>query len=423
MSRFLLSNIAVRLLGNALNFLLALLVTRYYGALGKGEMSYILTVITFVSFFSNVFSGNSLIYSYSKHQFKTLYFTSMMWILIVCCIEFVMLSMFIQGNAEYIFRICILTALQSIFTLFYSVLLANKELVKCNILSVSYVILNILVLLALYFIIDKQNLGAILSMLFISGLLIVILSIAMSTKYIVANRIQIDIEEIRIILTYGFRYQLFDFLQFIMLRFSFLLLYQFEGKVSLGVFSIGISFIESIWIVSRSISVLNYIDVANASKPEQKAKLTLKLMRWSVLTSLLLVSIMFLVPIEIYTDIFGESCKVLKLYMRWLIPGAIIFPIFITIQSFYLGLGKMNLNIIAAGLGSFISIVLGFILIRSYEMTGTAFTMSVSFTACSLFLLYHFFKSNNFVFKDLLFTKSDIRDLKISFTQLTSNYK
>ena len=57
-----------------------------------------------------------------------------------------------------------------------------------------------------------------------------------------------------------------------------------------------------------------------------------------------------------------------------------------------------------------VSIVLGFLLIKNYEMTGTAFTMSISFIVCSLFLLYQFYKSNNFTLQDFLLTKADFTE-------------
>ena len=411
MKQYLFSNIFTRIVCNALNFILALIITRYYGAIGKGEMTYILTVITFVGFFSNMFSSNSLIYSYSKNQFKTIYFTAIIWILIVCCIEFVLLNLIIHGTYEYIFHICLLSFLQSIFTLFSSVLIANKEVKKHNILTLLFIVINLVVISFLIFGIHRMGLGSIIIMFYLGYLFSITIAILFSLQYLAVNKIDIDIREIKVILSHGYKYQIFDFLQFLMLRFSFLLLFQFEGKISLGVFSIGLSLIESIWIISRSVGTLNYIKVANSAVPKDNYLITLKLLRSVVLISIVLVIIIFIIPTKFYVFIFGSNCSVLKNYIKWLIPGAITFPIFIILSSYYLGKGKLNYNIIACGLGSFISIVLGFLLIHKYEMTGTAFTMSISFIVCSLFLLYQFYKSNNFTLKDFTPTRTDFSEL------------
>lgn len=410
MKQYLLSNIFTRIFCNILNFILALMITRYYGAVGKGEMSYILTLITFVGFFSNIFSSNSLIYSYSKYIFKTIYFTALVWIIIVCSVEFVMLKLFIHGTSEYIFHICTLTLLQSVFTLLSSILLANKELKKHNILNLLFIVTTLSAISFFIFAMHRAGLGSIIIMLYIAYLLTIAVGVYFSISYIRENRIEFRLHEIKTILSYGYKYQIFDFLQFMMLRFSFLLLYQFEGKVSLGIFSIGLSLIESIWIVSRSIAMLNYIKVANSPNPIINNICTMKLVRISAIFSLFLVVLIFAIPTEFYVFVFGQNCQALKHYIQWLIPGAIIYPTFIILSSYYLGKGRMDYNIIAGGIGSFISIVLGFLLINRYEMSGTAFTMSVSFTVCSLFLFYKFYKSNNFTPLDLLPKTSDFLD-------------
>lgn len=410
MKQYLFSNIFTRVLCNVLNFVLALLITRYYGAVGKGEMTYILTVITFVGFFSNIFSSNSLIYSYSQREYRTIYTTSILWMIVVCCIEFVMLRLFVHGSNTYILHICLLTFAQSLLTLFASALLANKEIMKHNVLSLLFIITNLSVILLLIFGIHRMTLGSIIIMLYIGYLITILAAIYLSYRYIQKNKLAIDTEEMKEILSYGYKYQIFDFLQFIMLRFSFLLLYQFEGKVSLGIFSIGLALIESIWIFSRSIATLNYIRIANTNNPKVDSIFTLKLVRVSVLISAFLVALIFIIPTEAYVFIFGINCHVLKDYIKWLIPGSIAFPVFIILSSYFLGKGQLGYNIISCGLGSFISIVLGFLLIGRFEMTGTAFTMSVSFIVCSLFLLFQFYKTNNFALHDLLFNKSDLTD-------------
>jgi O-antigen/teichoic acid export membrane protein len=410
MKQYLLSNIFTRVLCNVLNFILALIITRYYGAIGKGEFTYILTLITFVGFFSNIFSSNSLIYSYAKNSFKTIYFTSITWIAIVCSLEFVFLRLFIVGSNEYLFHISILTFFQAIFGLLSAVLLANQEIKKYNTLSIIYIISNLLIIVFMIFGINRMGLGSIIIMMYCSSIISILIAIYLSKDIIKTNVIGYNMEEIKLILSHGYKYQLFDFLQFMMLRFSFFLLYQFEGKISLGVFSIGLSLIESIWIVSRSSATLNYIQVANSENNIEQSKQTLKTLKISVLISIILVSIIFLMPTEVYTFIFGSSCKVLKHYIRWLIPGAIAYPIFIVLSSYFLGKGRIDLNIIACGLGAFISIFMGYFLIVRYEMTGTAFTMSISFIVCSLFLLYQFYKNNNFTLSDLLVNKKDIQE-------------
>ena len=210
----------------------------------------------------------------------------------------------------------------------------------------------------------------------------------------------------------GFQYQLFDFLQFIMLRFSVFLLLRFEGKVSLGIYSIGLSILEAFWLFSRSCATISYVKISNQNDNKYSSLLTLELLKVSLLLTSILIFIFYLVPDSVYVYVFGKEYYLLKVYMKWLLPGTFIFNVFIILSAYFAGKGMVYINLIASFVGAVFAILFGYLLILRYEISGTAFTSSLAFAAGSLILFIFFHKMNNFKLKDYMIKRVDYILLK-----------
>ena len=66
MVRKILGNFGVRLLSAIMNLMIAIVVSQYLGATGKGEQSLVLTMIAIVTIFDNMVGGASIVYLTNK---------------------------------------------------------------------------------------------------------------------------------------------------------------------------------------------------------------------------------------------------------------------------------------------------------------------------------------------------------------------
>jgi len=290
--------------------------------------------------------------------------------------------------------------------------LARQRVKTYNFLTLSQVFLNLLFLLIFIYSVNRVELSSYIIALYISSILTLSISIYFSFDYLKNYTFKIDIEEIKVMIYSGFQYQLFDFLQFIMLRFSVFLLLRFEGKVSLGIYSIGLSILESFWLFSRSSATIAYVKISNQNDDKYSSLLTLELLKVSLLLTSVLIIIFYLVPDLVYVYVFGKEYYLLKVYMRWLLPGTFIFNVFIILSAYFSGKGMVYVNLIASFVGSVVAILFGYLLILRFEISGSAFTSSLAFGAGSLILFMFFHKMNNFKWKDYMIKKVDYILLK-----------
>lgn len=402
-----LNTFITRIFSTILNLILALVIARVLGAAGKGESIFIVTIITCTLYFANLFGNQVLVYTLAKNNFSTVYTISFFWSFFIVAIQYVFISLFFGFNFEYVFHLCLLTFIQSLINLFQITLLAKQKVKTYNFLSILQVFLNVAFLMLLIYGFNRVAISSYIIALYLSSIFTLLCSLYFSYEYLKTYTFKIDIAEVKTMIYTGFQYQLFDFMQFIMLRFSVFLLFRFEGKVSLGIYSIGLSILEAFWIFSRSSATISYVKISNQNNDRYSSLLTLELLKASLIFTLVMIIIFCALPDQVYMFVFGKQYALLKTYMKWQLPGTFMFNIFIVLSAYFSGKGMVYVNLIASSAGAFFAILFGYLLILRYEMSGTAFTSTLAFTSGSIILLLFFHKMNNFKLSDYMIGKID----------------
>ena len=91
MLKSILGNFSVRFSSAIFNLLIAVLVSQFLGAAGKGEQSLILASITIVLLFHNLVSGASIIYLASRLNPQKLLIVSYLWTITVSFFSYLLL--------------------------------------------------------------------------------------------------------------------------------------------------------------------------------------------------------------------------------------------------------------------------------------------------------------------------------------------
>jgi O-antigen/teichoic acid export membrane protein len=196
--------------------------------------------------------------------------------------------------------------------------------------------------------------------------------------------------------------------QFLSFRLSYYFLDQFHGEASVGVYSNGVSIVESIWLVGKSISLVQYARIANTSDEGYSQNLSLNLLKGSVMISLVAILVLILLPVRFYTFIFGLGFEDIKTGIYALAPGVLIYNISIILGHYFSGRGKYHLNTIASSVGLIVSIISYFLLIPYYEIAGAGLATSISYFATSVVVLVFFISESGMPLSKLLITGKDI---------------
>jgi O-antigen/teichoic acid export membrane protein len=140
--------------------------------------------------------------------------------------------------------------------------------------------------------------------------------------------------------------------------------------------------------------------------------MTLSLSKASLLFSLLAVTVIFLLPEDVFIYLLGDGYVGIKHLMMLYSPGILMVSFFGIISNYFSALGKLKLTLVCNSFGFLISLIFAPILIKKYDIEGAAYTVNLAYLAVAIAIGVAFFLSNNMKLKRLLSFKNDIKNIK-----------
>lgn len=425
MFRKIINTFGTRLLGAILNFLIAVVISQSVGDVGKGEQALLLMAITFVLIFSDIVSGSSIVYLTPKHDFRKLFLPAYLWSLLVGFLSVAVVPVF-DGDMSFqlVVNVGILSILSSVASVNTSILIGRERVRAANLVNLWQPLTLLSTLLVCYYGFGMFNLNAYIIALYVAyggswvlGTILLHNELREFKVYPLAEYKEV----LRDLLKFGILNQSGHLVQFFNMRLSFYLLQRYVDTGSTGVFSNAVSLAEAIWIISRSIALVQYARIANSDDLDYSKRLTLNLSKVCLTFSTVAIMVLALLPSPFYLWLFGPEFGELPVLIRILAPGALIYSMYIIFEHYYSGIGRYQMDIYAALCGLLFTIVLGFTLIPRYGIYGAAITSTLSYSANAVFMLVAFFRKNTFKFTDLFLSKKNMVDffqmIKINFNK------
>lgn len=379
-----------------INLLIAIIISRYLGAEGKGEQGILIATISFVLLFDNIVGGATVVYLTPRLKLKSILIVSYAWSLLVSLFAFLILYLFNFVPHQYLMSVAILSGISSMTSINSSILIGKEEIWKSNILSLFIPLVTIGVVLILFLFLGKVEIESYVLALYVSYLVAFLLSLYFLTIWLDKGD-TISLPELTSsfvsMLKFGSQNQLAHVFQLMNFRLSYYFLESFWGSSEVGIYSNGVSLIESIWMISGSITLYQYSRIVNTTDSKYAIEITETLTRFAMLIALLVIIPIVLLPSGFYTWIFGPDFKDLNKVIILLAPGVWVFNYSLIIGHYFSGTGRYYINSIASGVGFVIIIPAILILVPSYHYVGAAISASLSYVCTSLVVLWYFKKS------------------------------
>ncbi len=407
------STFTLRFASALINLLIAVVVSRYLGAAGKGEQGILLTTIAFIILFDNIVGGASVVYLTPRLKLKNILVASYFWSLIVSIISYFILYFTHLLPSEYQLPVAILSGLCSITSINSSILIGKEKINESNILNFMTPLLTIIILIFLFSTSLCLNINAYLIALFGTYLSCLILSFYFLSPLLKRKEkpsIYGVKKSLKIMIAYGLQNQLAHVFQLLSFRISYYVLEYFWNKSQVGVYSNGVSIIESVWMISSSITLIQYARIANTSDKKYAISLTETLTKYGMFIAFVALIPIVILPSQVYVFIFGPDFREMNILILLLAPGIWIFNYALIIGHYFSGIGKYYVNAIASGIGLAVTIPTIFILIPRYHIYGAAISASFSYFCTSMVVLYYFKKAGG---KFVLFPK--FKEMKTVF--------
>ncbi|MBL3548514.1 lipopolysaccharide biosynthesis protein [Chryseobacterium sp. KMC2] len=397
-----------------LSFGLVIYSTNMWGSEGKGTISIVIANAAAVSFFSSIFSGSSTSYFVSKFKIEKVLLYAYLWslvtgILIPLAFSFASIQ---SGYLPYLIGISVFSSLLSTNI---NLFVGTQNIRKFNIYTVLQQLVHIVFIGIFIYLFNIKDVSVyFLAQIGCLGLLFFTSFFQIMRKCSISE-ISFSKEVSRNMFEYGWKTQLSAFVQFLNYRLSFYFLEHFEGIASVGIFSIGITFSEAIWTITRSIAVVLYSDVVNSKSREESIEKTKSSLKLTFILMLGFVLGIIIIPAQVYEMIFGREFRNTKEIMLLLSPGIFAIAVSDMIGYYFSGIRELKILNVKAIVGLVITVVFSFIAIPRWGILGACFVTTFSYLASAFLLFRKFYRSTEFKLNDFMISKEEIHLLKAKF--------
>lgn len=426
-----------RLLIAFISFIIVMLNAQFLGSELVGVISLIILNITIVLLFSNIFGGPALVYLTPRYRLMYLLLPAYIWVLFTsfCALVVVYFVVYVFNNpyelipVSFEYHIVVLAFIHSVVTIHLNIILGKERIGLFNIINVLQIFVLIGVLCIFYFYKQYFDVLAYVYALYIAyGVSFFISSIFIIKQFIFVlqqpggikglNLFELR-KSIKAIIHFGLYAQLGNIIQLINYRIGYFFIQIFTSKSVLGVYSVGVQISEGVWILPKSISVVQFSRLSNAKNLDYARRLTIQLIKLVLIAVSIIVLLLLIFPLQFYIFLFGNEFHEIKIVIATLGIGILMLSISMIFSHYFSGIGKLKYNVVSSAIGAVFTVIFGLLLIPRYGLIGAGFSASLSYTASMLYQMIIFIKKNNLKQSDLKLTKQDIQFIFSEIKKIT----
>jgi O-antigen/teichoic acid export membrane protein len=422
MLRTILGTFSSRVIMAIINFGLVIATARLFGAEGRGIIALFITNLAVTGMICKLVGGTALIYLTSRISVFQIAIPSYIWVVLASIgmnYLFVSTSQIPDGLAKHLLALAIIDNLSIV----NKSILGGKEKIKIvNILAVCQSLILILSFGIMLHLFSPENVHTYIISLYFPYLFGFCASFIVVWPYIRHNATFENFTKSFIsLIKYSVKAQSANIVQFLNYRLSYYFLNSYLTISSIGIFSIGMTLSESIWLFATSIATIQYIRIANTTDLNYANKISILLAKLSFVFSASALIVLLLIPSFVYVFLFGSDFSDIKAVIAALALGILVVSLSNIFSHYFMGLGKYEVELYATLAGLVVTIIACFALIPALGIIGAAISASLSYLTSFTFLLYRFRKATAFKLAMLIPNKGDILLIKAYIQGLGKN--
>lgn len=413
MIKKLIGTIGTRYLVALLNLVLIVVNAKVLGLEGVGLLGILLASMNIVVIFCGLFSGNTLVYFMQRYAVRSLFAIAYSWTLVGALFACGLMALFGLIPSGYFTAVLILALLNSFVTANARFLLGNDRIKAFNLIYMLQGITLFLSLLAFYFLWGRQELQSYIYAAYLSNGLAFVLSLILILPYLKSGKKATPYPVLlREMLVYGLWASADNLAENLATRLNYFLLQSFGGLGSVGLLDSGTKVSESVWHISRSVSLLEYNSVAQTTDLEKQKTVTLQLFKFTFLALFLVMACVACIPEWVYTEwLFRSEFAGIRNVILALSIGIITFGSNQVLSHFFIGSGRVRTSAACSILGLIALLCAALILIPAFGALGAAISSSIAFTVMLCFSLNRFLRLTHTPIRALLPSKADWQNL------------
>ena len=373
---------------SGINFLILIIVSHMLGTDGKGEQAIISFNIYISTLVLTLIGNSTLIYLTPKKDFSSLFFPSLIWI-IICSI---CIALFVGWEPKLIVLIAFFCALSEIN---YYVLMGKEKIILGNWVKIIICSSNIIIIGALSLLnIFNDVIYYVYSMLIAHFLGFLYGFIVLRKEYFNLHFLTWDqlVENFKLLFSLGFVKQIGSIVQTFSYRISFYFLASYCSKSIVGIYSNACSIGEAVMLFGTSLALVQYSTLSNTKQQDIGMDLTLKLTRANAIFTFFALLILCILPAKFWVLAFGPGFEDVGIMLRLLSVGIMLLSCSSNFTQYFASKGNFIISALASVVGFVITLILSFCLIPRYGISGAAITACISYSVTFLIELIYFIK-------------------------------
>lgn len=398
-----------RFLSSVLAFLIVVITAKLIGAEGRGVISLIVLGTAITLLINNIVGGNAIVLLTPKIEPIKLLIPSYFWAVISCALVTIILHLSELTPREYSIHIFFISLLQSVGSIHLSVFLGRQKIRLYNMMTVLQVVILFGTIAWLYLVQGEKNVMSYVIALYISFAVQALFTSWFISKEVTGTSLSGMQNVIRLILANGLIIQLCNVIQILNYRLSYFFLEEHHGLIALGVFSTASIVAESVWLISRSIALVQYAGIVNSDDADYNKRVTIRLAKLSAIASVAAWVPLLMLPPAFYSLLFGDEFRNISGQLWWYAPGIMALAFSTVFGHYFAGLGMNRINLYGTLTGFAVTLIASWLLIPEYGINGAAMSVSLSYTIHAVYLFIVYKKHTNLVINDLIPTKADLQ--------------
>ena len=344
--------------------------------------------------------GNCIVYFINKIGLSRLILPATIWIILSTTIGAFVFSVFHTQQSYFI--LLPITLITSFLAMNLLIFIGKEKIQLFNVFSLLPPFLLLIFSFGIIYFFNNRTVNGYLFSYFLSQAVVFIVSLIFIRKYLVKKEIRISTDVVKKAFSYGWKNELSYFIQFLNYRLSYFFILYYQDITSVGLFSVAIVVSESIWLMAKSITTVQYSKIVNLDNPNSAIELTKSSAKLSFYATLVMLVVLAIIPSGVFGFIFGKDFSAIKQLLFLLMPGILSIAVSNVYGHYFAAINQMRILIVKSTIGLVFTVLLSIILIPLWSLQGACIVTSVSYLSSSVYLFIAFYKTNkNLTFKEV----------------------
>jgi O-antigen/teichoic acid export membrane protein len=412
MFRKILFTFSTRFLSSLLSFLIVVITARAIGAEGRGEITLVMLGCSINLMINSIVGGNAIVLLAPTIATWKLLVPSWIWVLLSNSLVTVILHVFGLIPEHLSIHVLLISILQSFASVHLMIFLGKQRIILFNMIGLLQTLILTGGVLIMIYGTHNPSVEGYVFCLYISFMVQLLVSCFFLRSVTTITSLDNMKATLREIFRHGLIIQVSNVAQLLNYRLSYFFLEFFIGLAALGVFSTASVVAESVWLISRSISLVQYTGIVNSTDEGYNRRMTIRMAKLALAGSMAAILPLVLLPASFYAYVFGEEFSGIGFQILLLSPGILALAFATVLAHYFAGLGQNKLNLYSSLTGLIATVPAALILIPLWGVNGAAAGVSLSYLVTSLHLYILFKKRTGMKLRELIPDKEDIIFIK-----------